>query len=62
MAYIIDFTDVMRWGRKIANSQVDGAEPFIVFPIIALIYFALCFPLSHWSKVLERKQSKGRSG
>jgi len=61
MAYIIDFTDVMRWGKKIANSQVDGAEPFIVFPIIALIYFALCFPLSYWSKVLERKQSKGRA-
>lgn len=61
MAYIIDFTDLMRWGKKIANSQVDGAEPFIVYPIMALIYFCLCFPLSYWSKVMERKQAEGKS-
>jgi|TARA_B110000902_G_C14280841_1_gene576752 polar amino acid transport system permease protein len=58
MAYIIDYNDLMRWGKKIANSQLDGAEPFIVYPIIALIYFALCFPLSQWSKSMERKASK----
>ncbi|MGB7270620.1 MAG: amino acid ABC transporter permease [Albidovulum sp.] len=61
MAYIIDFTDLMRWGKKIANSQVEGAEPFIVFPMVALIYFCLCFPLSKWSKSMERKQAEGRS-
>ena len=55
----IDFSDLMRWGKKIANSQVDRAEPFIVFPIMALIYFALCFPLSHLSKWLERRQNAG---
>lgn len=55
MAYIIDYNDLMRWGKKIANSQLDGAEPFIVFPIVALIYFCLCFPLSLWSKHLEKK-------
>jgi len=54
MAYIIDYNDLMRWGKKIANSQLDGAEPFIVFPIIALIYFCLCFPLSCLSKHLEK--------
>lgn len=55
MAYIIDYNDLMRWGKKIANSQLDGAEPFIVFPIVALVYFCLCFPLSLWSKHLEKK-------
>jgi polar amino acid transport system permease protein len=58
LAYIIDYNDLMRWGKKIANSQLDGAEPFIVFPIIALIYFALCFPLSCWSKSLEKSINK----
>lgn len=58
MAFIIDYNDLMRWGKKIANSQLDGAEPFIVYPIMALIYFALCFPLSQWSKSMERKASK----
>lgn len=56
MAYIIDYNDLMRWGKKIANSQLEGAEPFIVYPIMALIYFALCFPLSQWSKSMERAQ------
>jgi len=55
MAYIIDYSDLMRWGKKIANSQMDGAEPFIVFPIVALIYFCLCFPLSCLSKRLENR-------
>jgi polar amino acid transport system permease protein len=59
MAFIIDYNDLMRWGKKIANSQLDGAEPFIVYPIMALIYFALCFPLSQWSKSMERSASKG---
>nr|AFT64142.1 hypothetical protein BIFANG_01810 [alpha proteobacterium U95] len=58
---IIDFTDLMRWGKKIANSQVPEAEPFIVFPIVALIYFVLCFPLSQWAKSMERKQALGKS-
>ena len=55
LAYIIDFNDVMRWGKKIANSQLDGAEPFIIFPMIALIYFCLCFPLSMMSRRLEQR-------
>jgi polar amino acid transport system permease protein len=54
LAYIIDFNDLMRWGKKIANSQLDGAEPFVIFPIVALIYFCLCFPLSMLSRHLER--------
>lgn len=55
LAYIIDFNDLMRWGKKIANSQLDGAEPFIIFPIVALIYFSLCFPLSLASRKLEKR-------
>ncbi|WP_251363911.1 hypothetical protein [Epibacterium ulvae] len=58
MAYTIDFTDLVRWGKKIANSPVPGTEPFVVIPIVALVYFALCFPLSRWSKSLERKRAR----
>ena len=54
LAYIIDFSDLMRWGKKIANSQLEGAEPFIIYPLVALIYFCLCFPLSMLSRRLER--------
>lgn len=55
LAYIIDYHDLMRWGKRIANSQLEGAEPFIIFPIVACIYFALCFPLSVLSRKLEKK-------
>ena len=58
LAYIIDFSDVMRWGKKIANAQLDGAEPFIVFPMVAAIYFALCFPLTVLSRRLESRTHK----
>lgn len=58
LAYIIDYNDLMRWGKKIANSQLDGAEPFIVYPIMAVFYFVLCFPLSYWSKSMERSLAK----
>ena len=55
MAYIIDYSDLMRWGKRIANSQLEGAEPYIVYPIDAFIYFLLCYPLSIYSKYLEKK-------
>jgi len=55
LAYIIDFHDVMRWGKRIANAQLDGAEPFVIFPLVALIYFLLCFPLTSLSRYLERR-------
>lgn len=54
LAYIINFDDLMRWGKRIANAQLDGAEPFVIFPMVALIYFLLCFPLSLLSRHLER--------
>ena len=30
-------------------------EPFTVYGVVALIYFALCWPLSKSSQILERK-------
>ena len=55
LAYIIGFHDVMAIGKRWANAPVEGTEPFIVYPIMALIYFALCFPLSRLALRLERR-------
>lgn len=55
LAYIIGFHDLMNLGRRWANAPVEGTEPFIVFPLMALIYFALCFPLSRLALFLERR-------
>ncbi len=55
LAYIIGFHDLMSIGKRWANSPVTGTEPFVIFPIMALIYFFLCFPLSILSRRIEKK-------
>jgi len=55
LAYIIGFQDVMSMGKRWANAPVDGTEPFIIFPLMALIYFSLCYPLSLWSSWWEKR-------
>lgn len=55
LAYIIGFHDLMAIGKRWANAPVSGTEPFVIFPLMALIYFCLCFPLSRLAGRLERK-------
>ncbi len=55
MAYIIGFHDLMNIGKRWANASVPNTEPFIIFPIMALIYFSLCFPITLWSRRLEKR-------
>ncbi|WP_209003663.1 amino acid ABC transporter permease [Labrenzia sp. CE80] len=55
LAYIIGFHDLMSIGKRWANSPVPGTQPFVIFPLMAMIYFALCFPLSVWSRRLEKR-------
>ena len=55
LAYIIGFRDLMAIGKRWANAPVDGTEPFVIFPLVALIYFCLCFPLSMTAHWLERR-------
>ena len=57
LAYIIGFQDLMLLGKRWANSPIPGSEPYLIFPLMALIYFALCFPLSKIATALERKYS-----
>jgi len=55
LAFIIGFHDLMNVGKRWANAPVEGTEAFVIYPLMALIYFALCFPLSVWSRRLERR-------
>ncbi len=55
LAYIIGFSDLMQIGKRWANAPVPGTEPFVIYPLMALIYFSLCFPLSLFSRRLERR-------
>lgn len=46
----IGFIELARAGQMINNATF---RPFVVFMLIALLYFALCYPLSAWSRRLE---------
>ena len=52
LAAIIGFTEITRAGQIINNATF---QPLIVFSVVGAIYFALCFPISAWSRHLERK-------
>ncbi len=55
LAYIIGFHDLMSIGKRWANAPVTGTEPFVIYPLMALIYFSLCFPLSVFARRLEAR-------
>ena len=52
LASTIGFVELVRAGQMINNATF---RPFIVFVLIAALYFALCYPLSAWSQRLERR-------
>lgn len=48
---IIGFIELTKTGSMLANATF---QPFLVFGLVALGYFALCYPLSAYSRILER--------
>jgi polar amino acid transport system permease protein len=61
LASVVGFVELTRAGQLISNSLF---EPFIVYSIVAVIYFCMCFPISIWSRRLERRggQKISRAG
>ncbi|SIS83511.1 amino acid ABC transporter permease [Insolitispirillum peregrinum] len=49
---IIGFVELTKAGTMITNATF---QPFLVYGLVALFYFLLCFPLSLCAKSLERK-------
>jgi polar amino acid transport system permease protein len=56
LASVIGFVELTKAGTMITNATF---RPFTVYACLALMYFALCFPISAWSKSLERKMHRG---
>ncbi|HEX7386799.1 MAG TPA: amino acid ABC transporter permease [Castellaniella sp.] len=51
---IIGFAELTRTAQIINNATF---APLPVFSLVALLYFCLCWPLSKWSRQLERRLS-----
>jgi polar amino acid transport system permease protein len=56
LASVIGFIELTKAGTMITNATF---RPFTVYALVALMYFALCFPLSAASRHLERKLHRG---
>ncbi|NHN78106.1 amino acid ABC transporter permease [Azotobacter chroococcum] len=52
VASIIGFAELTKTGSMLANATF---QPLLVFALVAVGYFALCYPLSLYAKRLERK-------
>jgi polar amino acid transport system permease protein len=57
LASVIGFVELTKAGSMISNATF---QPFVVFSCVALMYFALCFPISLYAKHLERKINVNR--
>jgi polar amino acid transport system permease protein len=57
LASVIGFIELTKAGTMITNATF---RPFTVYACVALLYFALCYPISAWSRTLERRLNLGR--
>jgi polar amino acid transport system permease protein len=57
LASIIGFVELTKAGTMLNNATF---RPFLVYSLVALIYFCLCFPLSWWAKKIEGRLNVAR--
>ncbi len=52
LASMVGFLELTRAGSHIMATTMN---PYTTFPIVAIMYFLICFPLTHYSRKLEHK-------
>lgn len=52
LAATIGFVELTREGQLTTAATF---QPLLVYSVVALLYFLMCFPLTQWSRVLERR-------
>lgn len=52
VASIIGFVEITRAGQLMTNVTF---QPMVIYPVVAAMYFTLCWPLSVFSQTLERR-------
>jgi polar amino acid transport system permease protein len=57
LASIVGFNELVKAGQIVTNATF---QPVVVYGLVALIYFCMCFPLTHFARVLERKLNQAR--
>ncbi len=57
LASIVGFNELTRTGQIVANATF---QPFLIYGLVAIIYFAICYPLTVGSRALERRLGGSR--
>jgi len=57
LASIVGFNELTKSGQIVTNATF---QPFIIYGLVALIYFTMCYPLTFCARILERKLSQSR--
>jgi polar amino acid transport system permease protein len=57
LASVVGFVELARSGQIINNSLF---EPFLIYAIVAVLYFCLCYPVSRLSRRLEERAGQPR--
>jgi polar amino acid transport system permease protein len=55
LASVVGFVELARAGQLINNSIF---QPFLIYLLVAFIYYCLCYPISAWSHRLEKQAGK----
>ena len=56
LAAIVGFNELARSGSIVSNQNF---KPLLVYAVVAILYFAMCWPLSLYGSRLERKLATG---
>lgn len=59
LASVIGFVEITKAGQMMANVT---HQPFLIYGCVALLYFALCYPVSLWSRHLEHSMRRPAPG
>jgi len=57
LASIVGFNELTKAGQVVTNATF---QPFVVYGLVALIYFSMCYPLTFCARVLERRLNESR--
>ena len=60
LGYVINVPDLTFAANQVNNQLLT--QPFQVFLILAVVYYAICWSLTHVAKVVERRITRRRAG
>jgi polar amino acid transport system permease protein len=55
LASIVGYHELTKTAQILTNATF---QPFVIFGLVSLLYFLICYPLTHWSRRLERRLAR----